>query len=81
MSSRHETARVSGRLQGMGHNVRCTVHAVKVWHPSADVYEYVRPVVTGVPEDLPDGLYKLTFDAREVSVQRLNGAWVSPVAV
>ena len=68
MSSRREKVRVAGHLQGMGHSVPCTVFAEKA-------------IISSVPEDLPDGVYKLTFDGREISVQRLNGAWVSPVAV
>lgn len=80
MSSKHELVSVSGRLQGMGRDVTCTVFAEKVSRRGTDVYEYVRPFITGAPRDLQNGLYKLTFDGRALSAQRYNGGWLSPIA-
>jgi hypothetical protein len=81
MSSKHELVSVSGRLQGLGRDAACTVFAEKVSRRGTDVYEYVRPFITGAPRDLQDGLYKLTFDGRALSAQRRSGAWVlSPIA-
>jgi hypothetical protein len=81
MSSRREMVRMPGRLQGMGHDVACTVFAEKVSLPGTDVYEYDRSFISGAPRDLPAGRYTLTFDRRLHSVQRHNGAWVFAVAV
>ena len=80
MSSKHELVSVSGRLQGMGRDVACTVLAEKVSRRGTDAYEYVRPFITGAPRDLQNGLYKLTFDGRVPSAQRHKGAWVSFIA-
>jgi hypothetical protein len=55
------------------------VLAVKVSLPGTDTYEYVRPLISGAPQDLRDGLYKLTFDGRTVPVQRHGGAWLSVI--
>ena len=81
MSSKRESVRMPGRLQGMGHDVACTVFAEKVSLPGTDVYEYDRPFVSGAPRDLQNGLYKLTFDGRVLSAQWRNGAWTFPVAI
>jgi hypothetical protein len=80
MSSNYELVSVSGRLQGMGRDVACTVFAEKVSRRGADAYEYVRPFITGAPRDLQNGLYKLTFDGRVLSAQLCNGGWSSPIA-
>ena len=55
--------------------------AEKVSLRGTDVYEYVRPFITGAPRDLQNGLYTLTFDGRVLSAQRRSGAWLSPIAV
>ena len=81
MSSKRESVRLPGRLQGMGHDVACTVFAEKVSLPGTDVYEYDRSFISGAPRDLQNGLYKLTFDGRVLSAQRRNGAWTFPVAM
>jgi len=81
MSSKREPVSMPGRLQGMGHDVACTVFAEKVLLPGTDVYEYDRPFVSGAPRDLQNGLYKLTFDGRVFSAKLHGGAWTSPVAV
>ncbi len=80
MSSKYELVSVSARLQGMGRDVTCTVFAEKVSLGGTDVYEYVRPFITGAPRDLQNGLYKLTFDGRVLSAQRRGGSWLSPIA-
>ena len=80
MSSKYELVSVSGRLQGMGRDVACTVFAEKVSLRGTDIYEYVRPFITGAPRDLQNGLYKLTFDGRVLSAQRRGGSWLSPIA-
>ena len=80
MSSKYELVSVSARLQGMGRDVTCTVFAEKVSLRGTDVYEYVRPFITGAPRDLQNGLYKLTFDGRVLSAQRRGGSWLSPIA-
>src|SRR5580704_19318635 len=51
MSSKHELVSVSGCLQGMGRDVACTVFAEKVSLGGTDVYENVRPFVSGAPRD------------------------------
>jgi hypothetical protein len=63
----------------MGRNVPCAVIAEKVTLPGTNVYEYARPMIAEEPLDLPNGLYKVTFDGRTLSVQRLDGAWIAPV--
>jgi hypothetical protein len=80
MSSKREPVRMPGRLQGMGHDVACTVFAEKVSLPGTDVYEYDRPFISGAPRDLQNGLYQLTFDGRVLSAKRCNGAWIFAVA-
>jgi hypothetical protein len=81
MSSR-EAVRLTGRLQGKGHDVTCTVSAEKVSHSTKpDDYVYRRPRIFSVQEDVPDGQYRLTFDGRAFSFERLNGAWKSPLAL
>jgi hypothetical protein len=80
MSSKHELVSVSGRLQGMGRDVACTVFAEKVSLPGSDVYGYDRQFICGAPRDLQNGLYKLTFDGRVLSAERHRGRWVSLIA-
>jgi hypothetical protein len=80
MSSNYELVSVSGRLQGMGRDVACTVFAEKVSLRGTDVSEYVRPLITGAPRGLQSGPYKLTFDGRVLSAQRRGGSWLSPIA-
>jgi hypothetical protein len=80
MSSNYEPVSMSGRLQGMGRDVACTVFAEKVSFRGTDVYEYVRLFIAGAPRDLQSGLYKLTFDGRVISAQRHGGKWVFPIA-
>ena len=80
MSSRRESVRLPGRLQGMGRDVSCTVFAEKVSRPGTDVYEYDRPFISGAPRDMENGLYKLTFDGRVLSAQQHNGGWVLAIA-
>lgn len=79
MSSKRELVSMLGRLQGMGHDVACTVFAEKVSLPGTDAYEHHRQFISGAPRDLQNGLYKLTFDGQAISVQRHNGAWVFTV--
>jgi hypothetical protein len=79
MSSKRELVSMPGRLQGMGHDVPCTVFAEKVSLPGTDVYEHDRPFISGAPRDLQNGLYKVKFDGQAMSVQRHNGAWVFTV--
>jgi hypothetical protein len=81
MSSKRELVSMSGRLEGMGRDVTCTVFAEKVSLRGTDVYEYVRPFISGAPRDLQNGLYKLTFDGRVLSAKRKGGAWVFPIAM
>ena len=81
MSSKHELVSVSGRLQGMGRDVACTVFAEKVSLSGTDVYEYVRLFISGAPRDLQSGSYELTFDGRVLSAQRKGGKWLFPIAM
>jgi len=80
MSSKRESVRLPGRLQGMGHDVACVVFAEKVSLSGTDVYEYHRSFISGAPRDLQNGLYKLTFDGRVLNAKRHNGEWTFKVA-
>ena len=80
MASRRQAVGLSGRLRGMGRDVPCTVIAVKVTLPGTEVYDYVRPMIADEPKDLPNGLYKVGFDGRTISVQRRDGAWIAPIS-
>jgi hypothetical protein len=81
MSLKRELVRMPGRLQGMGHDVACTVFAEKVSLPGTDAYdEYDRLFISGAPRDLPDGTYTLTFAGRVFSAQWHIGAWTLPIA-
>ena len=80
MASKRESVTLPGRIVGMGREVDCSVRAVKVSLLGTDDFNYIRPVIHGVPEDLPDGLYNITFGGKTERVQRHGGAWIAPVA-
>ena len=79
MAPHQQTVMVPGQLRGMGRRASCTVCAVKAALLGRGTYEYVRPIVTGAPGDLPNGSYTLTFAGHMASVQLHNGAWMSGV--
>jgi hypothetical protein len=80
MASKREVVRLSGRLVGMGHDVECSVQAVKVSLPGTAEFNYAGPHIYDVPPELPDSLYSLMFGGRTERVQRHCGAWIAPVA-
>jgi hypothetical protein len=80
MASYRESVTLPGRLVGMGRDVTCSVTATRVSLPGTNDYNYVRPLIHGVPVDLPDGLYTITFDEKSQRVQRQFGAWLAPIA-
>jgi hypothetical protein len=64
-TSHRETAMMAGRLKGMGHEAECVVSVVKVSIPHhLNISEYVECDIHLAPENLPDGLYKVTFEGR-----------------
>jgi hypothetical protein len=79
MTPHQQTVMVPGQLRGMGRSANCTVCAVRIALQSGGAYQYVRPIVTGAPGDLPNGTYVLTFDGRVASVQFHNGAWMAGI--
>ena len=64
MTPHQQTVMVPGQLRGMGRSANCTVCAVRIALQGGGAYQYVRPIVTGAPGDLPNGTYVLTFDGR-----------------
>lgn len=79
MAPQYQTVMVPGQLRGMGRSATCTVCAVRIALQGGGGHQYVRPIVTGTPSDLPNGAYVLTFDGRVASVQLHNGAWMSGI--
>ncbi|MGC2621395.1 MAG: hypothetical protein WA414_20285 [Acidobacteriaceae bacterium] len=79
MTPHHQTVMVPGQLRGMGRAASCTVCAVKVALLGTGTYEYVRPIVSGAPSDMPNGSYMLTFAGRSTGVQLHNGAWMTGI--
>lgn len=79
MASIRESVELSGRLKGMGRDLACSVTAIKVTLRGTDIYEYTRPMIFGVYEDLPNGRYQLEFDGRVVPLRRHDRAWLSPL--
>jgi hypothetical protein len=75
----HQIVMVPGQLRGMRRAANCTVCAVKMEQLGTGTYEYVRPMVSGAPSDLPNGSYTLTFCGRVASVQLRNGAWMTGI--
>jgi hypothetical protein len=70
-TSHRETVMMAGRLKGMGYEAGCTVNAVKVSLPHLNISEYVECDIHLAPENLPDGLYKVTFEDRTMAVNPL----------
>jgi hypothetical protein len=73
--SHRETVMMAGRLKGMGHEAECVVSVVKVSLPQFNNSEYIECDIHLAPENLPDGLYELTFQSRTMEVKRLDGDW------
>jgi hypothetical protein len=80
MASKHEFVRRPGRLVGMGQDVECHVHSVKVSEPPTDDYSYTKLVISDEPPDLPVGAYCLTFDGIALRAEHRHG-WILPAAV
>ena len=69
---------MAGQLKGMGHEAECVVSVVKVSIPHhLNISEYVECDIRLAPENLPDGLYKVTFEGRTMEVKRLDGYWLN----
>ena len=64
-------------FKGMGYEAGCMVNAVKVSLPQLNIWEYVKCDIHLAPENLPDGLYKVTFEGRTMEVKRLDGYWLN----
>jgi hypothetical protein len=75
-TSHRETVMMAGRLKGMGYEAECTVSAIKVSLPQLDIWEYVRCDIHFAPENLPDGLYQVSFEGRTMQVKKLDGDWL-----
>jgi hypothetical protein len=71
-----EIVMMSGWLKGMGHEAECTVSAVKVSLPQLDISEYVKCDIHLAPEDLPNGVYQVTFEGVTMKVKKLDGDWL-----
>ena len=67
---------MSGWLKGMGHEAECTVSAVKVSLPELNISEYVKCDIHLAPEDLPNGVYQVSFEGRTMKVKKLDGDWL-----
>ena len=76
-TSHRETVMIAGRLNGTGYEAGCMVNAVKVSLPQLNIWEYVECDIHLAPENLPDGLYKVTFEGRTMEVKRLDGYWLN----
>ena len=81
MSSKRESVRMPGRLQGMGHDIACIVFAEKVSSPGTDLYVYDRPFISSAPQRLQNGLYTVTFDGRVFSAKLRGGDWAFAAAI
>jgi hypothetical protein len=77
MQSRRESVLLPAKLIGMGLEANCTLNADRITIAGTDQYEYVHLIVASVPDDLPDGRYRLTFDGRTCEVQRLRRTWIN----
>ena len=69
MSPRREVVTLAGHLSGMSHELDCSVTAVKLWHSGDDFFEYTLVIPLDTPSELPEGVYKLSFDGRIMSIQ------------
>ena len=63
-------------LSKLFYEAGCMVNAVKVSLPQLNIWEYVKCDIHLAPENLPDGLYKVTFEGRTMEVKRLDGYWL-----
>jgi hypothetical protein len=75
-TSHREIVMMSGWLKGMGHEAECTVSAVKVSLPQLNIWEYVKCDIHLAPEDLPNGVYQVTFEGITMKVKKLDGDWL-----
>jgi len=74
MSPRREVVTLAGHLSGISQEVDCSVTAVKLWLCGSDSFEYSLVIPFDTPSDLPEGVYKLSFDGRAMPVQRHDEA-------
>jgi hypothetical protein len=76
MTSPSERVTLLGQLMGMGREAECKVSAFEVPLPGSDPSEYALVIISGEPDDLPDGRYHLSFDGRVIPVLTHNRAWL-----
>lgn len=79
MASIKESVELSARLRGMGRDLVCSVTAIKETLLGTNLYEYTRPMIFGLCEDMPNGRYQLEFDGRVIPLRRHDRAWLSPL--
>jgi len=79
MASRREIVTLPALLTGMGTEIRCTVNAIKVTLGNANIFEYARLSLAGVPRNIPDGPYKLTFSGRCYGGTWIDGVWTRTI--
>ena len=77
MSPRGEVVTLSGHLSGMSQELDCSVTAVKFWLSGDDSFDYSLVIPFDTPPDLPEGIYKLSFDGRTMPIQRHGEAWLT----
>lgn len=79
MASRLESVTLIGLLRGQGHDVDCTVRAVKVTQPGTGFVAYGQFAITRVSRVLPPGNYELSVNGETRSMLHENGEWVAAV--
>lgn len=57
----------------------CIVTATEVSLPGTNIGpEYVRPTITDVSTDLPDGIYEVSFPGFTAMVRKTGSFWLAP---
>ena len=78
MASKREVVSFPGVLTGGGHEIACTVWAIKVTLPGSSAEKYINYRLGDEPLSLPDGHYLLSVNGQSIPMTRRNEKWISP---
>jgi hypothetical protein len=66
---------VDGRLQGMGLDLACKVEGTLAGPSTLTVFQMTIESITGVPADLPEGIYQLEYEGSAERVRKTGDQW------